>query len=281
MRQGLILKAHEFAICVVKRNTNRLVPAYRKKPGDAARPFKGRHHVADNHFLDRLAGPVSHYDWRPTADTLQIERDTLPVLLVAKVLVASELDVPAVGRPQQRRRRAVEPVARAIDLDRALGETTEIGVLAAQDQGAPMRREGEPQAKVGLAARGLSAVQQDIGRREIRIGLRSRVRDPHRRRRGLCIGQLLQFRWRQPLKLPDEIVKINCHVIGETGCPASPHSLPQLQTLDVVDLERLGSRRRTSLDTEHEVHFLEAGQGDVLGGAGYPRRSVVEVRLDG
>jgi hypothetical protein len=52
-------------------------------------------------------------------EVLEVEGVTLPVLLVAGVLVAGELDVAAVSRSEQRRRRAVEAVPRAVDLNGA------------------------------------------------------------------------------------------------------------------------------------------------------------------
>jgi hypothetical protein len=81
---------------------------------------------------------------RGLIEILEVEGVTLPVLLIARVLVAGELNVSPVAGSKQRRRRAVEAVARRVDRNRALGQRRQVGVFPPQDQRALMRGEGQP-----------------------------------------------------------------------------------------------------------------------------------------
>jgi len=85
-------------------------------------------------------------------------------LLVAGILAAAELDLPAARQVTPDTQRLVEPSLVAQDLPGPVHEGAEVNGFATQDQRLVVHDYGQAQGQVGLAAPGRPAVAGDVSR---------------------------------------------------------------------------------------------------------------------
>src|SRR5262249_16439200 len=112
----------------------------------------------------------------------QVVGIALEALLVFVVFAAGELDQPLARAVREHHPPALElplvAVAAAQDFRDLLGQLERIPADAAQDEGAPVRRQREPESERRLPAAGLSAVEQLVRQAFKGIVLRSLVGCP-------------------------------------------------------------------------------------------------------